>query len=200
MPSYDHHLIPSTPLQSVCSRPPYVYQRFTDGMPRHRSGTGTYLPNPKFFIREHHSSGNRRGNYNYDRNDNHGDREGNQMLILNQELLAHSYNRNQTEKSYSRSDRVASSENRADWSWRHDKVPSFQSLGVTLPPHQYENQLPEMKGRQGERVRLYLRGTILGYKRPKSNQYPNTLLIQIEGVNTTGQRSESIRQTNRCNR
>ncbi|KAG5533478.1 hypothetical protein RHGRI_027602 [Rhododendron griersonianum] len=32
--------------------------------------------------------------------------------------------------------------------------------------------------------RLYVRGTILGYKRSKSNQYPNTSLIQIEGVNT----------------
>ena len=41
-----------------------------------------------------------------------------------------------------------------------------------------------VKGRQGERVRLYMRGTILGYKRSKSNQYPNTSLIQIEGVNT----------------
>ncbi|KAJ8763977.1 hypothetical protein K2173_004841 [Erythroxylum novogranatense] len=41
-----------------------------------------------------------------------------------------------------------------------------------------------VKGRQGERVRLYVRGTILGYKRSKSNQYPNTSLLQIEGVNT----------------
>ncbi|KAB5544299.1 hypothetical protein DKX38_012411 [Salix brachista] len=41
-----------------------------------------------------------------------------------------------------------------------------------------------VKERQGERVRLYVRGTILGYKRSKSNQYPNTSLIQIEGVNT----------------
>ncbi|KAG8501423.1 hypothetical protein CXB51_003753 [Gossypium anomalum] len=41
-----------------------------------------------------------------------------------------------------------------------------------------------VKVRQGERVRLYVRGTILGYKRSKSNQYPNTSLIQIEGVNT----------------
>ncbi|KAH7292002.1 hypothetical protein KP509_29G046500 [Ceratopteris richardii] len=28
------------------------------------------------------------------------------------------------------------------------------------------------------------RGSILGYKRGKSNQYPSTSLIQIEGVNT----------------
>ncbi|EOY17924.1 Ribosomal protein L35Ae family protein isoform 2 [Theobroma cacao] len=41
-----------------------------------------------------------------------------------------------------------------------------------------------VKGRQGERVRLYVRGTILGYKRSKSNQYTNTSLIQIEGVNS----------------
>ncbi|KAL3579079.1 hypothetical protein D5086_020583 [Populus alba] len=41
-----------------------------------------------------------------------------------------------------------------------------------------------VKGRQGERVRLYVRGTILGYKRSKSNQYPNTSLVQVEGVNT----------------
>ncbi|XP_045831055.1 60S ribosomal protein L35a-4-like, partial [Trifolium pratense] len=40
------------------------------------------------------------------------------------------------------------------------------------------------KGRQGERTRLYVRGNVLGYKRSKSNQYPNTSLVQIEGVNT----------------
>jgi large subunit ribosomal protein L35Ae len=32
--------------------------------------------------------------------------------------------------------------------------------------------------------RLYVRATILGYKRSKSNQYPTTSLLQIEGVNT----------------
>uniref|UniRef100_A0A3B6B050 Uncharacterized protein n=1 Tax=Triticum aestivum TaxID=4565 RepID=A0A3B6B050_WHEAT len=36
----------------------------------------------------------------------------------------------------------------------------------------------------GQRVRLYVHGTILGYKRPKSNQYEMTSLVQIEGVNT----------------
>ncbi|KEH28273.1 60S ribosomal protein L35a-3 [Medicago truncatula] len=41
-----------------------------------------------------------------------------------------------------------------------------------------------VKGRQGERIRLYVRGTVLGYKRSKVNQYPNTSLVQIEGVNT----------------
>ncbi|GLJ18801.1 hypothetical protein SUGI_0335700 [Cryptomeria japonica] len=41
-----------------------------------------------------------------------------------------------------------------------------------------------VKEREGQRIRLYVRGVILGYKRSKSNQYPNTSLIQIEGVNT----------------
>ncbi|KAL5669316.1 hypothetical protein ACJX0J_021537, partial [Zea mays] len=41
-----------------------------------------------------------------------------------------------------------------------------------------------VKGRTGQRVRLYVRGTVLGYKRSKSNQYETTSLVQIEGVNT----------------
>ena len=41
-----------------------------------------------------------------------------------------------------------------------------------------------VKGRTGQRVRLYVRGTILGFKRSKSNQYESTSLVQIEGVNT----------------
>uniref|UniRef100_A0A0E0KEU4 Ribosomal protein L35A n=1 Tax=Oryza punctata TaxID=4537 RepID=A0A0E0KEU4_ORYPU len=41
-----------------------------------------------------------------------------------------------------------------------------------------------VKGRTGQHVRLYVRGTILGYNRSKSNQYENTSLLQIKGVNT----------------
>ncbi|XP_011069703.1 60S ribosomal protein L35a-3-like [Sesamum indicum] len=41
-----------------------------------------------------------------------------------------------------------------------------------------------VKGCQGERVKLYERGTVRGYKRSKSNQYPNISFIHIEGVNT----------------
>eukprot|EP00252_Welwitschia_mirabilis_P011432 TRINITY_DN25689_c0_g1_i1.p1 TRINITY_DN25689_c0_g1~~TRINITY_DN25689_c0_g1_i1.p1 ORF type:complete len:113 (+),score=1.57 TRINITY_DN25689_c0_g1_i1:80-418(+) len=42
-----------------------------------------------------------------------------------------------------------------------------------------------VKSRKGQEVRLYVRGIVLGYKRSKTNQYPNTSLIQIEGVHTT---------------
>ncbi|VAH38917.1 unnamed protein product [Triticum turgidum subsp. durum] len=41
-----------------------------------------------------------------------------------------------------------------------------------------------VKRRTGQRVRLYVRGTILGFKRSKSNQYESTSLVQVEGVNT----------------
>ncbi|KAL2468862.1 nucleotidyltransferase [Forsythia ovata] len=144
MSSYGHHLIPAAPLQSVSSRPPNVYQHYTNGMPRYRSGTGTYLPNPKFSARERHSSGTRRGSYNYDRNDNNGDREGNPNAHSKSRTMARSYNRNQTEKSYSRSDRVASSESRADRSWRHDPVPSFQSQNGPLRSNFSQNGPPNV--------------------------------------------------------
>ncbi|KAI5075315.1 hypothetical protein GOP47_0009391 [Adiantum capillus-veneris] len=41
-----------------------------------------------------------------------------------------------------------------------------------------------MTERKGERVRIYVQGIILGYKRGKSNQYHSTSLLKIEGVNT----------------
>ncbi|KAG6763733.1 hypothetical protein POTOM_031172 [Populus tomentosa] len=43
--------------------------------------------------------------------------------------------------------------------------------------------MPLLARRESD-IRLYVRGTVLGYKRSKSNQYANTSLIQIEGVNT----------------
>lgn len=36
----------------------------------------------------------------------------------------------------------------------------------------------------GERVRLYVRGSIMGYKRSKANQHSHTSLIKIDGVET----------------
>lgn len=46
MTSYGHRLVPVAPIQSVSSRSPSVYQHYVDDLPRYRSGTGTYLPNP----------------------------------------------------------------------------------------------------------------------------------------------------------
>ncbi|CAI9785952.1 unnamed protein product [Fraxinus pennsylvanica] len=134
--SYGQHIVPVDPLQSVSSRSPYVHPRYIDDMPRYRSGTGTYLPNPKVSVRERHSSGTRRGNYNYDRNDNYGDREANWNANSKSRGAARSHNRSQTDKSNSRMDRVASSENRADRSW---SVPSYQSQNGPLHLNSSQN-------------------------------------------------------------
>lgn len=44
--NYGNHLVPVTPLQSASGRFPNVYPSYMDDVPRYRSGTGTYLPNP----------------------------------------------------------------------------------------------------------------------------------------------------------
>ncbi|CAL5331800.1 unnamed protein product [Camellia sinensis] len=127
---YGPQLIPVAPLQSVSNRPPNIYQQYVDELPRHRTGTGTYLPNPKLSIRDRHSLGARRGNYSYDRSDNHSDREGNWNANSKSRSSGRNHSRNQTEKSNSRLDRLASSENRAGrlgGSYRRDSVPSYQS-------------------------------------------------------------------------
>ncbi|CAK9165785.1 unnamed protein product [Ilex paraguariensis] len=132
--SYGPHLVPVAPLQSVSHRPPNVYQRYDD-MPRYRSGTGTYLPNPRVSARDRHSSGTRRGNYNYDRSDNHNDRDANWNSYSKSRAAGRSHRRSQTEKSSSRLDRLPASEARADGSWssyRHDFFPSYQAQNGPL--------------------------------------------------------------------
>ncbi|XP_059634349.1 uncharacterized protein LOC132276768 isoform X2 [Cornus florida] len=139
-------LVPVAPLQSVSNRPPNVYQRYTDDTPRYRSGTGTYLPNP-VSVRDRHSSGNRRGNYNHDRSDNHSDREGNWNMTSKSRSAGRGRDRSQTEKSNSRLDRLASSENRADRSWssyRHDSLPSYQSQNGQLRSNSGQNGPPSV--------------------------------------------------------
>ncbi|XP_016432541.2 uncharacterized protein LOC107759179 isoform X1 [Nicotiana tabacum] len=133
--SYGPRILPVAPLQSVSNRPPNMFQRYVDEIPRFRSGTGTYLPNPKVSARDRHSSSTRRGNYSYERNDNHVDREGNWNMNSKSRAAGRNYNRSQSEKSNSRVDRLASSDSRADRSWsshRHDSIPSYLSQNGPL--------------------------------------------------------------------
>ncbi|KAK7389825.1 hypothetical protein VNO78_25119 [Psophocarpus tetragonolobus] len=127
--SYGPRLVPVAPLQSVSNRPANIYQRYVDDMPRYRSGTGTYLPNPKVSVRDRHSTSTRRGNYNYDRSDHHGDREGN--WNTNSKLRGTGRgHRNQTEKPNSKPERLSMSESRADRPWgshRHDNFIPHQN-------------------------------------------------------------------------
>ena len=43
---YGPRIVPVAPLQTMSNRPTGVYQRYVEEMPRYRTGTGTYLPNP----------------------------------------------------------------------------------------------------------------------------------------------------------
>ncbi|XP_040373139.1 uncharacterized protein LOC112181964 isoform X3 [Rosa chinensis] len=129
--NYGPRVVPvAAPLQSVSNRPASVYQRYVDEIPRYRSGTGTYLPNPKVSARDRHTSSARRGSFNYDRNDHHGDREGNWNANSKSRASARNHSRSQAEKPNSRVDRMAASESRAERPWsshRHDSFPSYQS-------------------------------------------------------------------------
>lgn len=129
--NYGSRIVPvAAPLQSVSNRPASAYQRYVDEIPRYRSGTGTYLPNPKVSVRDRHTSSARRGSYNYDRNDHHGDREGNWNANSKSRASGRNHNRSQAEKPNSRVDRLAASESRAERPWnthRHDSFPSYQS-------------------------------------------------------------------------
>ncbi|KAJ9171501.1 hypothetical protein P3X46_014860 [Hevea brasiliensis] len=128
--SYGPRLVPVAPLQSVSSRSAGVYQHYVDEMPRFRSGTGTYLPNPKVSGRDRHSTNNRKGNYSYDRSDHHGEREGNWNVNSKPRASGRSHSRSQAEKSSSRLDRLTANESRTDRTWgshRHDTFPSYQS-------------------------------------------------------------------------
>ncbi|WJX92516.1 hypothetical protein P8452_74144 [Trifolium repens] len=128
--NYGPRLVPVPPLQSVSNRPANIYQRFVEDMPRYRSGTGTYLPNPKVSVRDRHSTNTRRGNYNYDRSDHHGDREGNWNTNSKLRSSGRGHNRNQGEKPISKSERLATSESRAERPWsthRHDSFIPHQN-------------------------------------------------------------------------
>ncbi|KAJ9563391.1 hypothetical protein OSB04_008551 [Centaurea solstitialis] len=135
--NYGPRLVPVAPVQSVSNRPPNAYQRYVEELPRYRSGTGTYLPNPKVAVRDRHSSSSRRGNYNHDRSDNHLDREGNWNANAKPRGSGRNHNRNQTDKSSARLDRLAANESRAERSmssYRQDSFPTYQSQNGSLHP------------------------------------------------------------------
>ncbi|XP_076898695.1 uncharacterized protein LOC143552322 isoform X2 [Bidens hawaiensis] len=126
--NYGPRLVPFAPLQSSSNRPPNVYQHYVEDMPRYRSGTGTYLPNPKVGVRDRP----RRVNYNNDRGDNHGDRDGNSKSRGSGRNQNH--NRNQMDKSTARSDRLGSSGSRSMNSHRHDTFSTYQTQNGLLHP------------------------------------------------------------------
>ncbi|KAK2663854.1 hypothetical protein Ddye_002428 [Dipteronia dyeriana] len=69
-------------------------------------------------------------------------------------------------------------------------VTMAMAMAMTIPPINWSQMslklsgLSRRKKKVSVRIRLYVHGTILGYRRSKSNQYSNTPLIQIDGVKT----------------
>ncbi|XP_011001863.1 PREDICTED: uncharacterized protein LOC105109004 isoform X2 [Populus euphratica] len=123
------HLIPVSPVQPGSSRQTSFYQHYADDLPRYRSGTGTYLPNPKLSFRDRQSSNTRNhgGNYNYDRKDHHDEREGNWNNNPRPRSGARGQSQNQGEKSSFRMDRSTANNRRSDRSWnsKQDPLPRY---------------------------------------------------------------------------
>ncbi|KAI3741372.1 hypothetical protein L1987_59044 [Smallanthus sonchifolius] len=126
--NYGPRLVPVAPYQSGPNRHPNVYQHYAEDMPRYRSGTGTYLPNPKVGVRDR----SRRGNFNYNRSDNHGDRDGNSKPRASGRNQNH--NRNQMDKPSARLDRLGSSGSWSMNSHRHDSFSTYQTQNDLLHP------------------------------------------------------------------
>ncbi|OIV95048.1 hypothetical protein TanjilG_10868 [Lupinus angustifolius] len=128
--SHGPRLVHVAPLHPVSNRPDNISQHLADEMPRYRSGTGTYLPNAKASVRDLHSTSSRRGNYNYDRSDNHGDREGNSVTNSKSRTTGRGHNRSQIDKSSSRPERLATSESHTERPWgshTNDSIISHQN-------------------------------------------------------------------------
>ncbi|KAL6565996.1 hypothetical protein OROHE_005051 [Orobanche hederae] len=185
MTSYGHGLVPVAPLPSVPTRP-NIYQNYMDDLPRYR-GTGTYLPNHKASFRERHSSGTRRGNYNYDRNDNYGDKEGNWNANSKSRASIRSHSRHQIDKLNSRADRSAS-ENRADRSWnsyRHESFPSYQ------PPNGQTSSSFNQDGPQSVAYNMYPFTNTNGVSNGPSVP-PFMMLYPFDHTATYGSHSEQL--------
>ncbi|KAK8702453.1 hypothetical protein V6N13_020808 [Hibiscus sabdariffa] len=118
--------------QSISNRPASVYQQYADEMPRYRSGTGTYLPNPKSSMIERQSANSRRGKHNSDRNGYHGDSEGNWNVNSKSRAAGDSHSQNHNGKSMFTFDQLGAvvGEGRAAkscGSHKHDSLRSYWS-------------------------------------------------------------------------
>ncbi|KAL6575645.1 hypothetical protein OROHE_001022 [Orobanche hederae] len=181
--SYGHRVVPVGPLQPVSSRLPNIYQSYMDDMPRHRSGTGTYLPNLKVSVRDRHSSGNKRGSYNHDRNDSLvGDREGNWNANSNLRAATHNHIRTQSDNKINSRTRFTHSEIRADRSWnsnRNNSIRSYQSQDDPLCSNSSQNSP------QNAAYNVYPLGAMNPSGAGVSNESPVALLYPFDHTNTT---------------
>ncbi|KAL8254101.1 hypothetical protein R6Q59_032322 [Mikania micrantha] len=125
--NYGPRVVPVPPLQSVPNRP-NLYQHYVEDLPRYRSGTGTYLPNPKVGARDRP----RKGNFNFERSDNHGNRDNNPKSRGSGRNQNH--NHNQMDKSTARPDRLGSSGSRSMNSRKHELFSTYQTQNGLVHP------------------------------------------------------------------
>ncbi|KAL6493949.1 hypothetical protein OROGR_031858 [Orobanche gracilis] len=189
--SYGHRVVPFGPLQPVSSRLPNVYQSYMDDVPRHRSGTGTYLPNHRVSARDRHSSGNIRGSNNHDGNDSLvGDREGNWNANSKLRAATHNHSRTQSDNKINSRTRLTHSESRADRSWnsyRNNSIRSYQSQDDPLHSNSSQN------GPQNAPYSMYPLGTMSPSGAGVSNESSVVLLYPFDHANTTTYSSQSER-------
>ncbi|KAK1275552.1 hypothetical protein QJS04_geneDACA001543 [Acorus gramineus] len=125
--SYDPQLEPILPHEHGSNWPSGLHHHYGDDAHRYRSGTGTYLPNPKVSFRNqrHSNSRNHRGYYNHDRND-HADRQGN--WINSKSRAATRRGRNRAEKLNLRAEWIGVTDGQSDrWeSHKHEQISSRQ--------------------------------------------------------------------------
>ncbi|KAD7117005.1 hypothetical protein E3N88_04273 [Mikania micrantha] len=145
--NYGPRFVPVT--GPVSGRPTNVYPRYMDNLPRHRSGTGTYLPNLKAVVRDRNSSGPRRGNgnYNHDRSDNHIDKEGN--WNANSKPRGSVSGRNQTDKSSSWFGGNESRADRSTGSYRHDHFSTYETQNGSSHPSSSQTSAANMYSNTG---------------------------------------------------
>ncbi|KAJ7959298.1 Poly(A) RNA polymerase cid14 [Quillaja saponaria] len=123
---------PFIPIHSGADRHVSVSQH-ADETPRFRGGTGTYLPNPSLLRdRQPLSTRNHRGGYNYDRKNDHGEREGKWNLNSKPRFSGRGQGHYQVEKPSTRTDRFNLSNRRPDRSWNSSKNDVF-------PAYNYHN-------------------------------------------------------------
>lgn len=82
------------------------------------------------FRDRHSSTKSHWGNYNYDKNDHHGDRGGNWNFSSKSRPASRNHGRSQPEKPSSRSDRLMAADSRADRPWdsyRLEPMASYQA-------------------------------------------------------------------------
>ncbi|WOK98444.1 hypothetical protein Cni_G07156 [Canna indica] len=132
---YGPRLLPMMPLQSVSDRVSGGFQRYGEEAPRYRGGTGTYLPNPKVSPRQRQSSSrNPKWNYSNDRHDL-GNSEGS-WISSKQRSSDRGEARNQ-EKSSSRPEKVAATDNHVDVPWesyRNIPISSYLAHNSSFGP------------------------------------------------------------------